>query len=172
MAPLGSDPRCYPAGVAGETVPEAVIGGAGAWHVPTAAKERAPHGGLRCSGSMYRRLGVSLEDLSARYRSASRLPRPARVISGWSVPQRRPPHVAQRLKRTAAPYERRDENRRLASAAEVRALSEVFSARPPFEGLQTGPSVVKSRDRPLESPASDCGSTTEVFHSLSTARWG
>jgi hypothetical protein len=46
--------------------------------VPTAAKERAPHLGeiLRCSGSICRRLEVSLEDLSARYRSARRLPRP------------------------------------------------------------------------------------------------
>jgi hypothetical protein len=31
MPPLGSDPRCYPAGGRGQTVPEAVIGGAGAW---------------------------------------------------------------------------------------------------------------------------------------------
>jgi hypothetical protein len=30
--PLGSDPRCHPADGAGNTVPEAVIGGAGAWH--------------------------------------------------------------------------------------------------------------------------------------------
>jgi hypothetical protein len=58
--------------------------------VPTAAKERAPHlgGELRCSGSMCRRLGVSHEDLSARYRSARRLPRPARSSGGG---QRRPP---------------------------------------------------------------------------------
>ena len=78
MPPLGSDPRCYSADGAGKTVPEPVIGGAGAWHVPTAAKERAPHLGeiLRCSGSICRRLEVSLEDLSARYRSARRLPRP------------------------------------------------------------------------------------------------
>ena len=83
--------------------------------VPTAAKERAPHlgGELRCSGSICRRLGVSLEDLSARYRSATRLPRPARVISGVVSAARRPPHSAQRLTRTAAPYKRRDGGRGL-----------------------------------------------------------
>jgi hypothetical protein len=29
------------------------------------------------------------------------------TLVGWSVPQRRPPHLVQRLTRTTAPYERR-----------------------------------------------------------------
>src|SRR6188474_2611411 len=68
---------------------------------------------LRCSDSICRRLAVSLEDLSAGYRSTNRLPRPARVISGVVSAARRPPHSAQHLTRTAAPYKRRDEGRRL-----------------------------------------------------------
>src|ERR1044072_5193567 len=65
---------------------------------------------------------------------------------------RRPPHSAQHLKRTAAPYEQRDGNRRLASAAEVRGLSEVFRT-PPVRGTSAGSSVIRSPDRPLECPA-------------------
>jgi hypothetical protein len=48
-----------PAGGAGKTVPEAVIGGTGARRFPPAAEERAPHGGMRCSGAMCRRLRFS-----------------------------------------------------------------------------------------------------------------
>ena len=102
----------------------------------------------------------SLEDLSPTV-SLGEAPSKARAGQlGVVSAARRPPHSAQRLTRTAAPYERREGDRRLGRAAEVRALSEVFSARPPFEGLQPGSSVVRSPDRPLECPACDCGSTT------------
>jgi hypothetical protein len=53
--------------------------------------------------------------------------------SGVVSAARRPPHSGQHLKRTAAPYQRRDGDRRLGWAVEVRALSEVFSGRPALE---------------------------------------
>jgi hypothetical protein len=127
---------------------------------------------VRCSGSMCRRLGGPSKTCRLRYRSAKPLPRPARVISGWSVPQRRPPHLAQRLKHTAAPYERRDGDRRLARAAEVRALSEVFSRTSPVRVTSDRAEHRRVTGPPARSPGWACGSTTGVVHSFSTARWG
>src|SRR4029453_3509307 len=47
MPPLGSDARCYPAGGAGKTVAEVVIGGAGAWHAFLLRRRNGPLRGER-----------------------------------------------------------------------------------------------------------------------------
>ena len=158
----------------GQTVPGAVIGGAGAWHAFLLRRRNVPLTGERVE---VLRLHVPqtwgpLENLSPTV-LLGEAPSKARAGHLGVVSAAEPTTPLSSARDThggAVRTARRD--RPLGRAAEVRALSEVFSGCPPFEGLQPGSSVVRSPDRPLECPACDCGSTTRVFHSFSTARWG
>jgi len=123
-------PQMLPAGGAGETVPEAVIGGAGAWRPFPLRLRNVPlmGGEMRCSGSICRRLGGSLEDLSPTV-SLGEAPSKARGSSrGWSAPPADHP-----TQLSASNTRRRRTNGETEidvweGLAEVRALSEVFSA--------------------------------------------
>jgi len=86
-------PQMLPAGGAAHTAPEAVIGGAGAWRPFPLRLGNVPlmGGEMRCSGSMCRRLGGSLEDLSPTV-SLGEAPSKARAGSARGGRRRRADH--------------------------------------------------------------------------------
>ena len=92
-------------------------------------------------------------------------------LSGWSAPQSRPPHLAQRLKHTAAPYERPDGDRPLAKGRRSSRSFRGFFRTSPIRVTALRAERRKVGGPPARSPARACGSTTEVVHSFSTARW-
>jgi hypothetical protein len=142
--------------------------------VPPAARERAPHGGRDEVLRLHVPQTWGIPRRLVAYGIARRSPfqGPRGFSSGWSAPQSRPPHLAQRLKHTAAPYERREGDKRLGRVGRSSRSFRGFFRTSPIRVTALRPERRKVAGPRARSPACVCGSTTEVFHSFSTARWG
>jgi hypothetical protein len=160
-----------PAAYAVIPVPAALSsGGAGAWRRSSCGSGTCPSkGGDEVLRLHVPQAWVSLEDLSGQYRSARRLPRAARNHLGVVSAARRPPHSAQRLKRTAAPYDGETETDVWEGLRSSRSFRS-FVRTSPIRVTALRAERRKVAGPPARSPACVCGSTTEVVHSFSTAR--